>query len=46
MSMFCKLGLHWWRGNGVWAGRKCKNCHSVEVLYYDKESGNRWVKVE
>ncbi len=46
MTMLCKLKLHWWRDNGVWAGRECRNCHLLQVLYYDKEVGKRWVEAE
>jgi len=45
MKMFCLLGLHRWKANGVWAGRKCQFCHQVEVLYYDKDAGEQWVRV-
>ena len=46
MKVLCKIGFHWWQENGIWAGRKCKICHAKQVLYYDKESGSRWVKVQ
>ena len=46
MTLLCKLGIHWWQQNGVWAGRKCRYCPQAEVLYYDKDLGNRWIRVD
>ena len=45
MKMLCLLGYHRWKANGVWAGRKCQGCQQVEVLYYDKDAGERYLKV-
>jgi hypothetical protein len=45
MTLLCKVGFHLWKTNGVWAGRKCQFCHQVEVLYYDKETGEQWIRV-
>ena len=46
ITLLCKIGIHLWQKNGVWAGRKCRGCHLAEVLYYDKEVGSRWVRVD